>query len=272
MRQAMRLLLVGTAIVGARGRVTPGLCFELRLSTGGRYQKNLAHQLEAIGPLLAAGVRQQPAAIVATQAPPLPYFEGAFRAVFPGTKLVKGRAPAGLCRTTKTFSGSGGQNKNFGIGPAAKELKRRAYASCRNKLAPPPPLAKPKIVHVVRGSASAQYVRAPGQHAYAARRLVNANASIATLLKTFPNATVVERATHGGDTPFCGQLDTYDAATVVLTPHGAHLVLAIFAPVNTIVLEAMPWDMWRGGRFVYGSASKYLAPATRCLPPSGPAH
>ena len=61
----MRLLLVGTAIVGARGRVTPGLCFELRLSTGGRYQKNLAHQLEAIGPLLAAGVRQQPAAIVA---------------------------------------------------------------------------------------------------------------------------------------------------------------------------------------------------------------
>ena len=95
MRQAMRLLLVGTAIVGARGRVTPGLCFELRLSTGGRYQKNLAHQLEAIGPLLAAGVRQQPAAIVATQAPPLPYFEGAFRAVFPGTKLVKGRAPAG---------------------------------------------------------------------------------------------------------------------------------------------------------------------------------
>ena len=32
MRQAMRLLLVGTAIVGARGRVTPGLCFELRLS------------------------------------------------------------------------------------------------------------------------------------------------------------------------------------------------------------------------------------------------
>ena len=110
-----------------------------------------------------------------------------FFAVFPGTKLVKGRAPAGLCRTTKTFSGSGGQNKNFGIGPAAKELKRRAYASCKKKLAPPPPLAKPKIV-VVRGSASAQYVRAPGQHAYAARRLVNANASIATLLKTFPKA------------------------------------------------------------------------------------
>ena len=57
MRQAMRLLLVGTAIVGARGRVTPGLCFELRLSTGGRYAINLGHQLEGIGPLLAAGVR-----------------------------------------------------------------------------------------------------------------------------------------------------------------------------------------------------------------------
>ena len=60
MRQAMRLLLVGTAIVGARGRVTPGLCFELRLSTGGRYAINLGHQLEGIGPLLAAGVRQTP--------------------------------------------------------------------------------------------------------------------------------------------------------------------------------------------------------------------
>ena len=61
MRPLLNLALLGTAIVGARGRVTPGLCFELRLSTGGRYQKNLAHQLEAIGPLLAAGVRQQPA-------------------------------------------------------------------------------------------------------------------------------------------------------------------------------------------------------------------
>ncbi len=116
MRQAMRLLLVGTAIVGVRGRVTPGLCFDLRLSTGGRYAINLGHQLEGIGPLLAAGVRPQPAAIVAAQAPPMSYWEGAFRAVFPGTKLVKGRAPAGLCRTTKTFSGSGGQGKNFGIG------------------------------------------------------------------------------------------------------------------------------------------------------------
>ena len=56
-----------------------------------------------------------------------------------------------------------------------------------------------------------------------------------------------------------GVLALGDAATVVLTPHGAHLVLAIFAPVNTIVLEAMPWDKWRGGRFVYGSASKYLS-------------
>ena len=81
MRQAMRLLLVGTAIVGARGRVTPGLCFELRLSTGGRYAINLGHQLEGIGPLLAAGVRQQPAAIVSTLAPPMSYWHGAFRAV-----------------------------------------------------------------------------------------------------------------------------------------------------------------------------------------------
>ena len=127
----------------------------------------------------------------------------------------------------KTFSGSGGQNKNFGIGPAAKELKRRAYASCNRTLAPPPPLTKPTIVHLARG------VIREGMNT---RRLVNANASIATLLKTFPKATVVERATRGGETPFCGQLDTYDAATVVLTPHGAHLVLAIFAPVNTIVL------------------------------------
>ena len=93
MRQAMRLLLVGTAIVGARGRVTPGLCFDLRLSTQpestgarSRYAINLGHQLEGIGPLLAAGVRQQPAAIVAAQAPPMSYWEGAFRAVFPMPK------------------------------------------------------------------------------------------------------------------------------------------------------------------------------------------
>ena len=73
MRSLLNLALLGTVIVGVRGRVTPGLCFELRLSTGGRYAINLGHQLEGIGPLLAAGVRQQPAAIVATQAPPMSY-------------------------------------------------------------------------------------------------------------------------------------------------------------------------------------------------------
>ena len=64
--------------------------------------------------------------LMAAQAPPMSYWEGAFRAVFPGTKLVKGRAPAGLCRTTKTFEVGRhhtSQNKNFGIGAAAKELK-----------------------------------------------------------------------------------------------------------------------------------------------------
>ena len=63
---------------------------------------------------------------MAAQAPPMSYWEGAFRAVFPGTKLVKGRAPAGLCWTTKTFEVGRhhtSQNKNFGIGAAAKELK-----------------------------------------------------------------------------------------------------------------------------------------------------
>ena len=153
MKALLNLVVLGTVITAARGRVTPGLCFELRLSTGGRYSNNLGHQLEGIGPLLAAGVRQQPAAIVATcveinqcvgcshfsatsdvaalvpssgeeptpheravnlistqvatHAPPMSYFEGAFQAVFPGTALVKGAAPAGLCRTTKTFKGSG---------------------------------------------------------------------------------------------------------------------------------------------------------------------
>ena len=92
----LKFVILGDAIALARGRVTPGLCFELQLAPGGRYTNNLGHQLEGIGPLLAAGVRSQPAAIVATQAPPMSYFEGAFQAVFPGTALVKGPAPAGL--------------------------------------------------------------------------------------------------------------------------------------------------------------------------------
>ena len=208
----------------------------------------ITHRLEGIGPLLAAGVREQPVAIVATHAPPMPYFEGAFQAVFPGTTLVKGAAPARLCRTTKTFKGSGGQGKNFGIGPAAKDLTRRAYAFCNKKLAPPPPATKATIVHLARG----------GGAGINGRHLVNANASLATLLKVFPNASVVERTTHGGETHFCGQL-MFDAATVVLTAHGSHVVAALFAPVNTIVLEVMPWDMWTGRGFSYGGANKYLA-------------
>ena len=112
----------------------------------------------------------------------------------------------------------------------------------------PPPATKATIVHLARG----------GGAGINGRHLVNANASLATLLKVFPNASVVERTTHGGETHFCGQL-MFDAATVVLTAHGSHVVAALFAPVNTIVLEVMPWDMWTGRGFSYGGANKYLA-------------
>lgn len=31
------------------------------------------------------------------------------------------------------------------------------------------------------------------------------------------------------------------------------------APANTIVFEIMPWDLWNGQKFIYGSASHYLS-------------
>ena len=36
MRPLLKLVILGTAITAARGRVTPGLCFELKLAPGSR--------------------------------------------------------------------------------------------------------------------------------------------------------------------------------------------------------------------------------------------
>ena len=120
-----RAVIWTLVLISVRARVTPGLCFDLKLPTGGRYEKNLGHQAEAIFPLLAEATKHQPAIIVAREAPPLAYFQGLFRAVLPGTALFNGRRAAG-CKATKEFHPSS-QNMNFRIGPAVAELRRHAY-------------------------------------------------------------------------------------------------------------------------------------------------
>ena len=241
--------------------VTPGLCFDLELPTGGRYMHNLGHQAEAIFPLLAETIMawQQPEIIVAMEAQPLAYFEGLFRAILPGTVLVTGQHAA-KCHTTKNFHPSGSQKMDFRIGPLAAELRRRAYAACDRLLRAAPLMSNAAIVHLARGGATdtSEAARSGRPHANSSRRIANVNATIAELFRVFPNASVEQRTTPDGTTSFCEQLSTFDGATAVLTPHGAHLVPAIFAPKNTVIFEVMPWDMWDGRGFSYGGSSHYL--------------
>ena len=60
MRPLLKLVILGDAITAARGRVTPGLCFELQLAPGGRYSNLAAVAAKAKGRL--AGVAQAAAA------------------------------------------------------------------------------------------------------------------------------------------------------------------------------------------------------------------
>ena len=73
MRPLLKLVILGDAITAARGRVTPGLCFELQLAPGGRYSNLAAVAAKAKGRLAgdamaAAGTRAAVAAALEKRA------------------------------------------------------------------------------------------------------------------------------------------------------------------------------------------------------------
>ena len=66
---------------------------------------------------------------------------------------------------------------------------------------------------------------------------------LAQLAAALPNATVVTAVTSGR-APLCAQARWVHGASLLVSPHGAHLTNALWLPRGSLLLEVMPWGMW----------------------------
>ena len=59
-----------------------------------------------------------------------------------------------------------------------------------------------------------------------------------------------------GDAPICAQARWVHGATLLVSPHGAHLTNALWMAERAVLLEVMPWGMWdyEGYRALYKAA------------------
>ena len=64
------------------------------------------------------------------------------------------------------------------------------------------------------------------------------------LLSALPPGATLHTFVTAGDAPLCEQVQWVHGASVVLSPHGAHLTNALWMARGALLLEVMPWGMW----------------------------
>jgi len=88
-----------------------------------------------------------------------------------------------------------------------------------------------------------------------------------------PNASVATFVT-AGSAPLCEQVQWVHGASLVLSPHGAHLTNALWMASGALLLEAMPWGMWDYPRtytgLLKGSGVLHQRLLARRPPPDAP--
>jgi len=88
-----------------------------------------------------------------------------------------------------------------------------------------------------------------------------------------PNASLHTFVTAGG-APLCEQVQWVHGASVVLSPHGAHLTNALWMASGSMLLEAMPWSMWDYPKtytgLLKGSGVQHQRLLSRRPPPTAP--
>ena len=96
---------------------------------------------------------------------------------------------------------------------------------------------------------------------------------VRALRAAVPGASVRITTTRG-DAPICAQARWVHGATLLVSPHGAHLTNALWMAERAVLLEVMPWGMWdyEGYRALYKAAGLSHGRIKSSRPPSDDPH
>lgn len=220
--------------------------------TMSRYLLNHGHQAEIMLPMLDDAVR-------AGEAPNVVHWywrrthwvSELMRVMLPFTRVVASRAkPSHACRTYHPI-GSGGGGRHWLRAARTADLMRaamRRHCGLRER-----PVAldaasgreRARVVVLLRGDSQQPNATAGDAPPSAERRaFADPTAVLRTLRAALPGASV-RVATSTGDAPICAQARWVHGASVLVSPHGAHLTNALWMRRGSVLVEVMPWGMWR---------------------------
>ena len=253
-----------------------GLCFSVGAhEPAPRYVTNHAHQAELLMPMLEQALAAESAPEFIRWHWPLTHWVAELLpAALPFTKLLTRAAqplPATYRergRTCRTFSpiGSDRHSRWLRDKHAPVLLRRAVLRHCG--------LHETRISHAARAAAATKTAAtsatsaAPATSAAVVARVVlllrgdtqqNAtlNQTVGDEKRAFANLSQVmlelRRALPGaqlatvvtrGRAPLCEQVRWFHGASLVVSPHGAHLTNALWLAEGAMLLEVMPWGMW----------------------------
>ena len=206
------------------------------------------------------------------------------RVLLPFTRLLTSiEKPSHVCHVTRPI-GSGGGGRQWVRTTLAPELMRRAlWRHCGLRMRAPSftiddAPRRERIVVLLRGDTQQQAhsppppLQIPNASAWAAHawsldrtaRLgslhttaASARAAVPFELRSFANLSrlveslrlavpraSVRVAVTSASAPICIQARWVHDATIVISPHGAHLTNALWMARGAVLVEVMPWGMW----------------------------
>ena len=263
--------------------------------TMSRYLFNHGHQAEYLVPVLDDAVQRGAAPrVLHWYWRRTHWITQLLQAMLPFSTVNTSRPrPSKHCRRYKPLGSGGGARHWFRQARTAQLMRRALLRHCglreREPAADPlTGLPRERVVVLLRGDSqqpnATSLMSSLSSLSATAATIVDNNASferrpfanlsdvIRSLRLALPRASV-RIATTFGHAPICAQARWVHGASVLVSPHGAHLTNVLWMRKGSLLVEVMPWGMWQyegyTGLFKAGGISHARIRAER-PPPSAP--
>ncbi|KAL1504599.1 hypothetical protein AB1Y20_008384 [Prymnesium parvum] len=250
-----------------------------------RYHHNHGHQAEVLVPMVEEAVLQGWAPALIHWGWHLTHWTAALLpALFPFTKLDRRPTrPSRHCHVFTPLGTHGGARRWLRFPETAGLMRRAVLRHCGviDKTVSPEDPPRPKVVLLLRGDTQQQDVTGRLNLANSTMRpdakelrsFASTRRIIRYLVEALPHAQLKVQVTSG-KASLCEQVGWVHGTSLLLSPHGAHLTNGLWLPRGAVLVEVMPWGMWKylgySGLFAGGGLTHERLLSK--LPPSNALH
>ena len=244
-----------------------------------RYLSNHGHQAEVLIPIIDESVVFNHApSMIHWSWPRAHWTKEVLGAMLPFTRVVTSATrPSHVCRRYYPIGSHGGARSWLRTRQTADLMRRAMAKHCglRDWAGADDGTRRrqERVVVLLRGDSQQVNVSNASSPAPERRAFAHLPDVMRWLRAALPTASVQVETTRA-HAPICTQARWVHGAAAVLSPHGAHLLNALWMPRGAALLEVMPWAMWdyEGYSALFKAAELRHAKIRAARPPPTDAH